>query len=274
VSSDGAGRIAAFVHHNGARACGSFADEDGTAVQRGRHGPVERLGEAQVPGPGRFVFHGKYIPDQFGKADRICAYLTQAPAGDTVLAQGQAAPKISFGLPWAGGWSNPRSAARVTNLYSIGTPYRESPRGIAPGLFIVGTWGCDGGLQRSNKLAARRWWLGASSLTKAIKLTPIRVRANGSFKFSGPAHPDFSNNYDVPVPKKWPSRSMRVTISGHLTAGHDEQGQGVVKSGSMKVTVVNGSHRCARTETLTGGGALSALPRSVEERYGGTITSA
>jgi hypothetical protein len=273
VNSDGAARIAAFAHHDGSRACGSFTDEEAVAVQRGRHGPVERLGEAQVPGPGRFVFHGKYIPDQFGRSDRICAYLTQAPAGDTVLAQGQGSPKIAFGLPWAGGWSNPKSAARVTNLYSFGTPYRAAPSGTARGLYVIGTWGCDGGLQRSNKLAARRWWLGASTLTKAIKLMPIRVRPNGSFTFAGAAHPDFSSNYDAPVPKKWPARSMRVTLTGRLKAGHDEDGAGVVRSGAVKVTVVNGSHRCSTNEKLNGGGALSELSRSVDERYSGTLTS-
>jgi hypothetical protein len=273
VQSDGAGRIAAFAHHDGSRACASFSGEDGAAAPLGRHGPVERLGEAQVPGPGTFVFHGKYIPDQFGRADRICAYLTQAPAGDTVLAQGEGSPQIGFALPWAGGWSNPKSARRVTNLYSFGTPYRRDPRGTARGLYVIGSWGCDGGLQRSNKLAGRRWWLGAPTLTRAIKLTPIHVRANGSFTFSGAAHPDFSNNYDAPVPRKWPARSMRVTLIGRLKAGHDADGAGVVKSGAVKVTVVNGSHRCSTSEKLTGGGVLSTLPRSIEERYSATLTS-
>jgi hypothetical protein len=161
----------------------------------------------------------------------------------------------------------------VTNFYSLGTPFRRQPHGTAPGLFVVGSWGCDGGLQRSNKLAGRRWWIGASTLTKAIKLTPIRTRANGSFSFAGSAHPDFSSNYDAPIPKKWPARSMHVTLSGRFKAGHDQEGAGVVKGGSVKVTVVNGSHRCATTEKLVGDGARSELARSVDERYNGTITS-
>src|SRR4051812_14983641 len=68
VNSDGAGRIAAFAHH-GSRACGTFADEDGAAARKGTFGAIERLGEGQIPGSGTYVFHGKYIPDQFGHSD-------------------------------------------------------------------------------------------------------------------------------------------------------------------------------------------------------------
>lgn len=269
VQSDGAGRIVAFAHHNGARTCGTFADEDGAAAPLHKHGPVERLGEAQVPGPGTFVFHGKYVPDQFGKRDRICAYLTQAPAGDTVLAQGEGTPLIGFALPWSGVWSGMRS------IYNLDSPHRELPRGTAPGFLILGTWGCDGGVQRADRLAGRRWWIGnTSSEEKLFRLPPpVRPRADGSFSYSGPVHPDFSNNYDTPRPKKWPARTMRVTFTGRFKAGHARDGTGVVKGATLKLLVVNGSHRCAQTGTLKGGGALSELSQSVDERYNATITS-
>jgi hypothetical protein len=273
VKSDGAGRIVAFAHHDGLRACGTFADEDGAAAPLRRHGPVERLGEAQVPGAGTYVFHSKYIPDQFGHADRICAYLTQAPAGDAVLAQGEGTPKIAFALPWSGIWSSAKSSNRVTTFMAISTPDKQSPTGTAPGFYVLGSWGCDGGLQRPGKLAGRRWWTGPRSFTQAIKGTPIHPSAGGAFSYSGRVTPDFGNNYDAPIPKKWPARTMRATFSGHFTAGHDREGAGVVKGGAIKLTVVNGSHRCGQTTKLLGDSERSELSRAVDDRYSGTITS-
>jgi hypothetical protein len=276
VKSDGAGRIAAFVHHDGARSCGTFTTEDGAAARPHLHGAVERLGEGQVPGAGTFVLHGKYIPDQFGHADRICAYLTQAPAGDTVLAKGEGTPQVAFALPWNGIWDPLSRRTLKPGVYSIDTPEKlgTPARRSAPGFFIVGTWGCDGGLQRPGKLAGRRWWLGTSTFQKALKLTPVRTHADGSFSFSGAAHPDFSSNYDHPIPKKWPARTMHITISGRFRAGHDEDGAGVVKRASAKLTVVNGIHRCATTLKLAGGGAASDLPTATDRRYDGTVTAA
>ena len=272
VTSDGTGRIVAFAHHDGARACGTFAAEDGAAAPPHRHGAVERLGEAQVPGPGKFVFHGKYIPDQFGKADRICAYLTQAPAGDTVLAQGEGTPKIGFALPWSGTWGAASSNSR-SGIYHLATPYKDPAKGTSPGIHVLGSWGCDGGVQRADKLAGRRWWIGNTSLGKAITLTPVRPAANGSFSYSGAVHPDFSNNYDHPIPKKWPARTMHVSFSGRFTAGHARDGSGMVTGGRLKLLVVSGAHRCVTTPKLKGQGALSELPVAVENRYSGTITS-
>jgi len=86
-------------------------------------------------------------------------------------------------------------------------------------------------------------------------------------------HPDFSNNYDHPIPKKWPARTMRIVLKGRFGAGHGELGVGLVKTVTGTLKVVNGSHVCKTRMKLTGHATITELPPAIDDRYAGTITA-
>ena len=152
--------IVTFAHHKGSRACGTFSEEDVAAVQRGRHGPVERLGEAQVPGAGSYVFHGRYVPDQFGGRDG--SGLSPKGTGRRHRARvrrGHPEDRLRPALDRCLGVGS----MFASGIYSFGTPHRVRPRGRASELLR----GRHLGLRRRHPAREQArgpaWWIGPTT---------------------------------------------------------------------------------------------------------------
>jgi hypothetical protein len=228
------------VYRHRGSACGATDSDEQRAVYAGaRRGPaapvVQLEGFNDAPGHARIA----YLATAFGVHERFCFYFYEQrcppdDSGTPSCALYPSAPPDAFAereldvsfAPVRGGW---QGGVAVDNIVSAFSPRQGR-------LDLVGDCGRP---QRPGSVGGRRWYL------------RVRVRADGTFAYRGRVRPDTTSNYDTPIPAPWPTRNVRVVLSGRFLPRNDG-----LTTISGRATVLAGSAGCGTHGFRLRGGAL------------------